>query len=110
MPKRIEDDFLDNTANIRAIVETVNKLEKKTRQIISANRPFFDSLGNIDEVKVYGHSIEDVDMPYFEEVKKNVDQKAKWTFCCHDESKVGHYRNVARRLGVSKDRCVVDVS
>lgn len=108
MPKGIEDDFLDNTANIRAIVDTVNKLEKKTKQIIAANKPFFDSLGNIDEVKVYGHSIEEVDMPYFEEVKKNVAQNAKWQFYCHDERKVGHYEDVAKRLGI-EDRCDIVV-
>lgn len=104
MPKGIEDDFLDNTANIRAIVDTVNKLEKKTKQIIVANKPFFDSLGNIDEVKVFGHSIEEVDLPYFEEVKKNVDQNAQWQFYCHDDEKQRHYEDVARRLGLMKGR------
>jgi len=89
MPKGIEDDFLDNTANIRAIVETVNKLEKKAKKIIACNRMFFDSLGNIDEVKVYGHSIEEVDMPYFEEVRKGVDQNAQWHFYCHDDENKG---------------------
>ena len=104
MPKGIEDDFLDNTANIRAIVETVNKLEKKTKQIIAANRPFFNSLGNIDEVKVYGHSIEEVDMPYFEEVRKSVGQNARWKFYCHDVNNMGHYEDVANRLVIGKDR------
>lgn len=109
MPSGIEDDFLDNTANIRAIVETINKLEKKTKRIIAANRPFFYSLGNIDEVMVYGHSIEEVDIPYFEEVKKNVDQNAQWKFYCHDECKVGHYENVAERFGITEDRYTIDI-
>ena len=105
MPKGIEDDFLDNTANIRAIVETVNKLEKKTKKIISCNRMFFDSLGNIDKVVVYGHSIEDVDMPYFEEVGKCVNAAStRWTFYCYDDEKKKHYEDVARRLGLMKGR------
>lgn len=104
MPNGIEDDFLDNTANIRAIVETVNKLEKKAPKIIACNRMFFDSLGNIDEVKVYGHSIEEVDMPYFEEVRKGVDQNAQWHFYCHDDEKQRHYEDVARRLGLVKGK------
>lgn len=104
MPKGIEDDFLDNTANIRAIVETVNKLEKKTKKIIACNRMFFDSLGSIDEVTVYGHSIEDVDMPYFEEVGKCVNASTRWTFYCYDDEKQGHYEDVARRLGLVKGR------
>lgn len=109
MPRGIEDDFLDNTANIRAIVETVNKLEKKTKKIIACNRMFFDSLGNIDEVMVYGHSIEEVDMPYFEEVRKSVDQNAKWQFYCHDESKIGYYKEVAQMLGLGKSRYSIEV-
>ena len=108
MPKDIEDDFLDNTANIRAIVETVNKLEKKTKRIIAVNSPFFGSLGSIDDVMVYGHSIEEVDLPYFEEVNKNVDQNAKWTFCCYDESKVEHYKGVAQMLGLGKSRYSIE--
>lgn len=108
MPRGIEDDFLDNAANIRAIVETVNKLEKKTKKIIACNRMFFDSLGNIDEVMVYGHSVEEVDMPYFEEVNKCVDQKAYWQFYCHDESKIEHYKGVAQMLGLGKSRYSIE--
>ena len=101
----IEDDFLDNTANIRAIVETVNKLEKKTKKIIACNRMFFDSLGSINKVVVYGHSIEDVDMPYFEEVGKCVNAAStRWTFYCYDDEKKKHYEDVARRLGLMKGR------
>ena len=107
MPRSIKDDFLDNTANIRAIVDTVNNLEKKTKRIIADNKPFFDSLGNVNEVMVYGHSIEEVDMPYFEEVKKNVDLNAKWQFYCHDENKVGYYEDVTKRLCIVN--CCYDI-
>ena len=109
MPRGIKDDFLDNTANICAIVDTVNKLEKKTKQIIAANRFFFDSLSNIDDVMVYGHSIEEVDMPYFEEVSRCVNAGAHWTFYCHDESNVGHYESVAGMLGLEKGKFEVVV-
>ncbi len=104
MSNGIKDDFLDNTANIRAIVETVNKLEKKTKKIIACNRMFFDSLGSIDKVVVYGHSIEGVDMPYFEEVSKCVNASARWTFYCYEEDEQEHYEGVARRLGLVKGK------
>ena len=53
---------------------------------------------------VYGHSIEEVEMPYFEEVRKNIDQNAKWTFYCYDESKIVHYESVAMGLGLPKGK------
>lgn len=101
MPNGIVDDFLDNTANIRAIVGTINKLEKKTRGIIAANRPFFDSLCVVDEVMVYGHSIEDVDLDYFTEVEKCVAHNAHWRFYCYDANKKQHYDDMAVRLGIA---------
>lgn len=104
MPEGIEDDFLDNTANIRAIVETINKLEKKTKQIIAANGPFFDSLGNVDEVRVFGHSIEEVDIDYFKIVDHCVDAKSHWTFFYYDEDAINHLNDVAKRLRLNKDR------
>lgn len=57
---------------------------------------------------VYGHSIEEVDMPYFEEVNKCVDQNAYWQFYCHDESKIEHYKGVAQMLGLGKSRYSIE--
>lgn len=104
MPKGIKDDFIDHTANYRAIVDSINSLEKKTKRIIADNRLFFDGLGNVDEVMVYGHSVEEVDMPYFEEVEKSIAPGAHWTFYCYDKNKVRHYDDVAKGLGVSGSR------
>lgn len=100
MPLGIVDDFLDNTTNIRAIVETINNLVKKTDRIIAENQTFFTRLAGVDEVMVYGHSIEDVDMPYFEKVKQNVDNNANWKFSYHKENEVDNKNNVAKQLGI----------
>lgn len=100
MPNGIEDDFLDNTANICAIVETINKLVKNTGRIISENQIFFANLADVDEVEVYGHSIEDVDMPYFEKVKQSVDSKANWKFSYHKEIEVDHKNDIAKQFGI----------
>ena len=100
MPLGIVDDFLDNTANIRAIVDTINNLVKNTGRIIAENNTFFTGLANVDEVVIYGHSIEEVDMPYFEKVKQSVKSNANWKFSYHNENEVGHKNDVAKRLGM----------
>ena len=65
---------------------------------------WFGNLGNIDEVHVYGHSIEDVDIPYFKEVGKCADQNARWKFFYYDEDMMGHYMDVAKQLRLNNDR------
>lgn len=104
MPMEIKDDFLDNTANIIAIVNTINQLEKKVKRIISQNQMWFNSLGNVDEVMVYGHSIEEVDLDYFKEVNRCVDSKAQWKFFYYDEDEVDHFNDVAKQLGLNIER------
>ena len=100
IPYGIKDDFLDNTANYRAIVETINRLEKKSKKIITENCSFFNGLGSVDEVSVYGHSIEEVDIGYFEEIRRNVDVNAHWCFYCYDKSRKKHYDDMAMWLGI----------
>ena len=102
MPRGIKDDFIDNTANYRAIVETINRLEKKSKRIIAEKGLFFKGLGAVDEVIVYGHSIEKVDIGYFEEVMRNVEANAHWRFYCYNESKKRHFYDVAIRLGIAR--------
>jgi len=98
MPQNIKEDFYDHEANYKEIVETINKLEKKTRRIISANRSFFDGLDTVDEIMVIGHSMADVDLPYFKEVERCVDTSAQWHFSYYDEDEKSHIKDVAAKL------------
>ena len=56
-----------------------SKTRKDVKRYICENEPFFRSLGNIDEVYVYGHSLNDIDLPYFQEIVKHIDPAACWT-------------------------------
>jgi len=63
----IIDDYFENTF-------------KNTAQIISNNLHFFLNLSNVSEVIVCGHSLEDVDAPYFEELIKSFGKnRVNWT-------------------------------
>lgn len=53
--------------------------EKKTACIIERHSDFFRSLSNIDRVTIIGHSLADVDMDYFYEVRKWIRPDARWT-------------------------------
>ena len=52
---------------------------KPTEQIIRNNIAFFDSLANVEEILVMGHSLSRVDHPYFHEVIRHINaSRVKW--------------------------------
>lgn len=57
---------------------------KPTAQIIEQNQTFFSSLKAIRQIYVMGHSLAQVDAPYFDEIIKNIDSPSvRWTISYH---------------------------
>lgn len=54
---------------------------KKCSDIIKQHRNFFEGLRDIEENFVIGHSLSEVDYPYFQEICMNTD--AKWYIGYH---------------------------
>jgi len=61
-------------------VESQNRLVKPKQQQIEKNIEFFSSLNNTDRIIVIGHSLSQVDLRYFVEVKRSIKDNAKWYF------------------------------
>lgn len=65
-----------------------SKSFKYTEDIISQNQTFFNSLKNIKKVIVLGHSISDVDQPYFNKIINSINDKdIMWTASYYGEKK-----------------------
>ena len=73
--------FEQDTKN--KIISRMNELYKDTSSIIRHNATFFRSLSGITHVVVIGHSVNEVDWPYFDEVNKNIGPNAQWQFHSH---------------------------
>lgn len=61
---------------------------KDTSEIILNNTRVFEQYSEVDEIHIYGHSLDEVDMPYFMEIKKYVMDKAEWyiyVYCEEEE-------------------------
>jgi hypothetical protein len=71
---------------------------KPTAKIIQANSHFFDSLGVVDEVRVIGHSLSDVDLPYLKKVALSVHQNARWTISFYRDATP--LRSRAEKIGL----------
>ena len=80
---------------------------KRTNYIIEANSYFFNHLSHIDEIVIIGHSLNEVDMPYFRKVLQSVSPNAVWTACYHDDSDEQRFKNILINLGVDKEKVLV---
>ena len=104
-PMVYEYQGYDNIAN------EVNKQRKLTSDIIANNSEYWQSLGQVDKVMVYGHSLADVDMAYFHEVAKHVKGVCEWHFSIYyydpisRKKAVEHIVSVINELGLDVDRC-----
>lgn len=77
---------------------------KPTEEIIKNNAPFFLSLKMINEVIVFGHSLSEVDLPYFEKIKNSVSQDATWDVSFHSNGEDQKHTETLINLGVDKTK------
>lgn len=78
-----EDDDLQYLVRYKTAELLNNGLKKNTNEIITNNRDFFARLSNTKKVFVIGHSLAEVDWPYFNEIRKYIAKDAKWQISYH---------------------------
>jgi hypothetical protein len=82
-PYRFADDREEEDTRViegqRIIDNYFKDTFKPTAQIIQNNAAFFAGLSRVERIFVMGHSISDVDHPYFRELIRNIDaDRVKW--------------------------------
>lgn len=81
---------------------------KPVREIIENKKSFFDSLINIDEIIVYGHSLAEVDLPYFDEIIKRVNLfNTKWRVSYYSAVEYHEKRETLLNLGVPEKNITI---
>lgn len=100
-----KDGITINNINIEKstqnIANELNRLRKPVETIIKRNRSFFDSLTNISNIVVFGHSLSEIDRLYFTEVFHHVKDDAKWYFVVIDEESKNHTDVIVREYNES---------
>ena len=67
------------------MVKVIDSLKKKHHDNVKRHTIFFDQLGkHINRVVVYGHSMNDIDMPYFRSVRNRIAADAQWYVSYHN--------------------------
>lgn len=71
---------------------------KKCGDIIKRHQQFFDGLSDVDEIYVIGHSLSEVDYPYFEEIARKC--TAKWFVGYHSLDDMKRLIDLTKYLGL----------
>ena len=64
----------------RNIASVINNMRKNVSDIIYRKINYWPTLAGIDRVVVYGHSLSEVDRPYFLRIAHKIKPDAKWLF------------------------------
>lgn len=74
---------------------------KPVGNIIAENKHLFERLSTVKKIIVLGHSLDDIDLPYFEEILKQTNN-ATWKVSYHKKREEEHHFNTLQNIGVSK--------
>lgn len=102
--KEAEINFVDfAVSTFDRVSKYCNATLKKTSRIIDENTDFFESLSDVDEVIIIGHSLNKVDMPYFEKVLNSIRGDAIWKAYYFEDTDEIIFEKVLDDLGIRKE-------
>lgn len=76
---------------------------KNVREFLRINDRFFKSLDGVDKIYIIGHSLGDVDIPYFKKILENVDDNTRWYVHFHKSEDEENYKNKIISIGVNQE-------
>lgn len=78
---------------------------KQCDEIIRRNRRFFELLSDVKLITVLGHSMSDVDLPYFQEILRHVrhPEKIEWQFTCNCDRDVANRNRYCKLLNIGSE-------
>lgn len=77
-------------------------LQKPVSEMLQKNRDVFDSARHVSEIVVVGHSLNNVDLPYFRELAACA-PSARWLICCFEEADKVHHVEQLLSCGVLRE-------
>jgi hypothetical protein len=86
-----------------AALYPLSAFKKPVTSIIDNNEGYFSSLNDVVEIIVIGHSLNDIDLPYFEAIARNA-SKAFWKVTYHNSSELKWFEIQLEKVGVDQER------
>jgi uncharacterized protein YfcZ (UPF0381/DUF406 family) len=92
--------IIDSQATAKSMLYN---LLKPVGKLIKKNYLVFQSLKSIETVYVLGHSLNEIDHPYFSEIIKNKNIK-EWIVSYHEEEEENLFKSILGKLGVDLNK------
>ena len=86
-----------------AVLAFYDKMRKPTEKVIQNNSNFFNNLSTIEEVIVLGHSYNEIDLPYFREIAKSINDNAKWVLCYYSDEDKENAKKLMEEIQITED-------
>lgn len=87
----------------KAIAKYCRDTLKNVSNFLNENRNFFKSLNEVNEIHIIGHSLGDVDIPYFREIKRNVNENIIWNVYYYSDNDMLTYRDKIISIGIIEE-------
>lgn len=106
-----DEPFMYEEQAYKDIAKLINEEQKKVSDIINSNSDYWNSLINVDRVVVYGHSLANVDLPYFRKIKNSVLKNAEWYISIffsnpqEEQQEIKKVNNFIASIGLDPLRC-----
>lgn len=97
-----EDNMIYEDNAYEGIISIANSQRKNVSEIIASKDSFWKSLTNINRIITYGHSLSDVDAPYFQKILNSIQKNAEWHFGCYNEEDRKKATKLAQDLKIAK--------
>lgn len=82
--------------------------KKPVSEFVKSNQSYFKALCGVKKIVVMGHSLNNIDLPYFQEIARNT-LGCNWLVYCHKEPDVEHHKIQLLRCGIAAS-CITTCS
>lgn len=96
-------DPLYQIAAKEKIISVMNELHKDVYGIIAKHKEYFESLNDINQIIVRGHSYGEIDFPYFARLKEVVSSDCIWKLGCHTYKDKYAATSMSKKLSIKSE-------
>lgn len=96
-----DEELLFNCHAYECIIRGMNDYVKTPSRVIDKFIGFFEQLSHIKKVVVVGHSLNEIDMPYFAKIKSVIKENASWFLSWHNLNDLINTQSFVKKLGLS---------
>lgn len=90
-----------------ALQKYFERTYKRTDEIISENEEYFFGLSEVTEVFILGHSLSEIDIPYFIKMVLSIEDSVCWNVSYHYEYEKESHLKALKNAGVAENKIVL---